>query len=71
MFADQLWRAVDGLTPPDNELLRRFYYEGEPIRVIARDLGLTPGAAKTRLCRARKVLKEQLTRGGAANGSHA
>ena len=70
MFAASLWAAVDGLTPPDNELLRRYYYEGERLKDIAKDLRLSVPAAKTRLCRARKVLKEQLTKGGAADGSH-
>ena len=69
MFADALRRAVEGLPPPDDQLVLRFYYEEEKLKDIARDLGLSVPAAKSRLCRARRKLKEILIKGGLANGT--
>lgn len=69
MFADALRRAVEGLPPPDDQLVLRFYYEEEPLKDIAKDLGLSATAAKSRLCRARRKLKEILTKGGLADGT--
>ena len=69
MFADALRRAVEGLPPPDDQLVLRFYYEEEKLKDIARDLGLSVPAAKSRLCRARRRLKEILIKGGLANGA--
>lgn len=69
MFADALRRAVEGLPPPDDQLVLRFYYEEEQLKDIARDLGLSVTAAKSRLCRARRKLKEILTKGGLADGT--
>lgn len=69
MFADALRRAVEALPPPDEQLVRRFYYEEERLVDIARDLGLSVPAAKSRLCRARRKLKEILIKGGLADGT--
>lgn len=69
MFADALRRAVGALPPPDDQLILRFYYEEEKLKDIARDLGLSVPAAKSRLCRARQKLKEILTKGGLADGT--
>ncbi len=66
LFADALRQAVEGLEPPDDALMLRFYYEGDKLKDIAGDLGLTVPAAKTRLCRARQKLRTQLTKGGSA-----
>lgn len=68
-FAAALLQAVEALPPPDNELVYRFYYEEERLRDIARDLGLSVPAAKSRLCRARKKLKAILIKGGLADGT--
>ena len=68
-FAEALLHAVQALPPPDNELVYRFYYEEERLRDIARDLGLSVPAAKSRLCRARQKLKAILTKGGLADGT--
>jgi RNA polymerase sigma-70 factor (ECF subfamily) len=38
-----------------------FYYDGMSIREISAATGLTAAAVKTRLCRARKKLREKLT----------
>lgn len=69
MFAHALRQAVEGLPPPDDQLILRFYYEEEKLKDVARDLGLSVPAAKSRLCRARKKLKEILTEGGLADGT--
>lgn len=64
LFADALRRAVEDLSPPDDQLVLRFYYEEEKLKDIAQDLGLSVSTAKSRLCRARQRLKEILTKGG-------
>lgn len=70
MFAARLWSAVEELGPPDDALVFRFYYEGDRLKNIAADLGLSLPAAKVRLHRARQKLKGILTKGGAENGSN-
>ena len=59
-----LWQAVTSL--PDNMRLPvvLFYYDGMNIREISASTGITPAAVKTRLCRARKKLRETLTERG-------
>lgn len=69
MFAAALRQAVEDLEPPDDQLMLRFYYEGEKIKDIAEDLGLSVSAARTRLHRARQKLKHQLIKGGLADGT--
>ncbi len=69
MFADALRREVEALESPDDELVLRFYYEQEKLKDIAGDLGLSVPAAKTRLHRARKKLKDRLLKGGLADGT--
>ena len=61
LFSDALRRAVDG------QLVLRYYYEEEKLKDIARDLGLSVPAAKSRLLRARRRLKEVLVKGGLAD----
>lgn len=68
-FAGALLQAVEALPPPDNTLVYRFYYEEERLKDIARDLGMSVPAAKSRLCRARQKLKAVLTKGGLADGT--
>jgi len=68
-FAAALLTAVEGLPQPDRALVEGFYYENRRVKDLAKQLGLTVAAAKTRLCRARKLLKEQLEKGGTAYGS--
>lgn len=69
VFAEALLHAVEALPPPDNELVFRFYYEEERLKDIARDLGISVPAAKSRLCRARQKLKAILIKGGLADGT--
>lgn len=59
-WSARLWAAVDALPEPDRSLFFRYYYEEEKLKEIARDLGLSPGAAKQRLYRGRKTLKAAL-----------
>lgn len=68
IFAQRLWRAVEALEPPDDQLVLRFYYEGQRLKDIAAGLGLSVPAAKVRLFRARQKLKQILTKGGSADG---
>lgn len=67
MFAGALRQAVESLPPPDDQLILRYYYEEEKLKDIARDLGLSVPAAKSRLFRARQRLKEALVKGGLAD----
>ena len=67
LFANALRKAVEALPPPDNYLVLRYYYEEEKLKDIARDLGLSVPAAKSRLLRARRRLKEVLVKGGLAD----
>ena len=67
LFSDALRRAVEALPPPDGQLVLRYYYEEEKLKDIARDLDLSVPAAKSRLLRARRRLKEVLVKGGLAD----
>ena len=61
--AARLWAAVDGLREPDRTLFVRYYYQGDKLKDVADALGLGLSAAKQRLLRGRKKLKEQLMEG--------
>ncbi|MFQ7454077.1 MAG: RNA polymerase sigma factor [Flavonifractor plautii] len=63
-WAARLWDAVEGLDEPDRTLFLRYYYCGDKLKDIARALGLTQTAAKQRLFRGRKTLRDTLTKGG-------
>ena len=62
--AARLLAAVEALEEPDRALFLRHYYEGEKLKDVARSLDMNQATARTRLHRGRKLLKEQLTRGG-------
>ena len=55
---------LEGLDEPDRTLFLRYYYCGDKLKDIARALGLTQTAAKQRLFRGRKALRDTLTKGG-------
>lgn len=59
----RLWAAVDGLDEPDRTLFLRYYYEGEKLKTVAAELGLSQTAAKQRLFRGRKALRAALQEG--------
>ncbi len=63
-FAAALHDAVSALPEVDRALVEGFYFEEEKLKDLAERLGLTPGGARTRLCRARKALKEMLEKEG-------
>jgi RNA polymerase sigma-70 factor (ECF subfamily) len=58
--ADRLNRALQRLSPGDQELLVRRYFLDEPIAEMAREMGLTRTAIDNRLWRARQALKAAL-----------
>ncbi len=55
-----LFRAVMSLGEKERIAVHLFYYEDMPVAEIARQLGISGNAVKTRLCRARAKLKEKL-----------
>ena len=59
----RLWAAVDALDEPDRTLFVRYYYEGDKLKTIAAELGLSETAAKQRLFRGRKALRAALQEG--------
>jgi len=66
--AAALLTAVESLPHPDRALVEGYYYEGRKLRELAKALGLSVPAAKSRLFRARATLKQLLTKGGSAYG---
>ena len=60
----RLWAAIDALGEPDRTLFLRYYYEGDKLKSIAKELGLSQTNAKQRLFRGRKALKAALQEGG-------
>lgn len=63
-WSRRLWEAVEALGEPDTTLFVRYYYEGDRLGAVARELGMSPGAAKQRLHRGRKALKRALSEEG-------
>lgn len=59
-----LWRAVEDLGEPDRSLFLRYYYEDQSLSEAAQALGLTLPAAKARLFRGRRRLRDTLCKGG-------
>ncbi len=59
-----LWRAMNRLSPADREVLTLHYFSGLTIPQVAQLLGRTPGAVKTKLCRLRQSLKQELEEQG-------
>ena len=59
-LADKLSEAVAALAPTSAALIHLHYTEGMSIREAAEVVGMSEGAAKTALCRARKQLRERL-----------
>ena len=54
-------RAVAALPTRDRALVALYHLEDRPLTEVAEVLGLSPGAAKVALHRARRRLAEQLT----------
>ena len=51
---------MQALSPVDREIVTLHYYGGLSLKEAGEAMGLTPGAARTMLCRARKKLKTRL-----------
>ncbi len=62
--AARLLAAVEALEEPDRTLFLRHYYANEKLKDVARDLGMNQATARTRLHRGRRLLREQLMKGG-------
>lgn len=61
--AELLHRSIQRMDEPDRTLFFRYYYEDEPLKDVARDLGLNLSTAKTRLARGRARLRQILEEG--------
>lgn len=64
MLAEALAAALNELESSDREILVGTYYYCRSLKETAADLGITEGAAKTRLFRARSRLKQILIKRG-------
>lgn len=60
MWSARVWAAMETLPELDRRLLFRYYYEGDDLKTIARDLTLTQDAAEERLTQGRGRLKAAL-----------
>lgn len=56
--------ALAALPPPEREVLLLFHLEDQPLDVCAHICGVPVGTIKSRLHRARRLLREELTREG-------
>jgi len=52
--------ALEGLPSEFRSVIERFYWEEQPITVIAKELGVAPGTVKSRLFRGKALLRERL-----------
>ena len=58
---DRLVReAVLGMEPTDRDIFLRYYFHCQPVAVIARELGVSVSAVKSRLSRGREKLRAKL-----------
>ncbi len=55
-----VYQAVQQLSPLDREIITLYYYGQLSLKEVGAAMGITPGAARTMLCRARKKLKSRL-----------
>ena len=55
-----VYRAVQELAPLDREIITLYYYGELSLKEVGAAMGISPGAARTMLCRARKKLKTRL-----------
>ena len=56
----ELYRAIDGLTPGERTAVLLFYMEDRPIREIATIMNTSEGTVKASLSRGRSHLREKL-----------
>lgn len=55
-----LWRAVQSLEGVDRELVTAFYFSGVPLYQLAQLMGISYSAARQRLVRLRRKLKQKM-----------
>ena len=55
-----VYRAVQALSPADREIITLYYYGELSLKEAGAAMGISPGAARTLLCRARKKLNTRL-----------
>lgn len=55
-----VYGAVQQLAPLDCEIITLYYYGELSLKEVGAAMGISPGAARTMLCRARKKLKTRL-----------
>ena len=60
----ELEAGLAGLPPREREILILFYLEDLPLQTCAEICGIPAGTAKSRLSRARRMLGEEITKGG-------
>lgn len=58
--ANQLHSSIERLPPSLKQIVIPYYGEGRPLADVAKRAGISTKAAKTRLCRARKLIKDYL-----------
>lgn len=51
---------MQALSPADREVITLYYYGELSLKEVGAAMGISPGAARTLLCRARKKLKTRL-----------
>jgi RNA polymerase sigma-70 factor (ECF subfamily) len=56
--------AVMAMKNPDREIFLRYYYNSEPVAVVAEGTGLTEAAVKHRLARGRERLRQSVIKEG-------
>ena len=61
---ERLTRIVDALPVPSYLIIRMFYFDERSCREIAATLGISVGAVKVQLHRARELIRERLARSG-------
>ena len=55
-----LWNAIGTLSPADREILTLYYFSGLSMTEIGQMFGKSPGAVKTKLCRLRQQIKQEM-----------
>jgi RNA polymerase sigma factor (sigma-70 family) len=56
-----VWRSLERMPESYRDALILFYREDQSVEQVARSLGLSQDAAKQRLCRGRKLLRDEIT----------
>ena len=59
--------ALDALEPEDRAVLRRYYFAGETLASMAREMGIGEGTLRVRMHRVRRALREELRKRGITN----